>query len=268
MSVENDLKEQIIRQAAQIRNNMKEQLVYSSFSINRTKWEVNSRFLSDVNYLNQVYGTLIGRIKARHLELDELRSMDEYITQCFVKLLESADADFSFKLVNIAIGKIFELFSYINIIESTPPEDKVSKASYDKIEREKEELEKTNRFLVQYTGLPELRSLIEKSNSIGVSVDEYWVLALCSSNLIEAVVNKKLEALNVKAEGAFKKKYRRLCGAIKENEGKDISQLLPLALYDGIRNKLDHASHSNRVTPKEAKDISNMVIEFMKEVFQ
>jgi len=54
---------------------------------------------------------------------------------------------------------------------------------------------------------------------------------------------------------------------IKEKEGKDISQLLPLALYDGIRNKLDHASESNRVTPKEAQDISEWVIKFMKEIF-
>ena len=268
MSVDNDSKDQILQQATKIRDGMKTTLLYSSFSTYHSRWEVSSRFLSDVNLLNQLYGLLIGRIKARHLELDELRSMDDYITQCFVKLLESADADFSFKLVNIAIGKIFELFSYINVIESIPPEQKVSKASYDKLEREKEELEKTNKFLVKYKGLPELHTLMEESNKSGISIDENWVLALCASNLIEAVVNKKLEALNEKIEGSFKQKYKKLCSVIKEKEGKKISQLHPLALYDGIRNKLDHASDSNRVTSKEAKDISKIVIEFMEEVFE
>jgi hypothetical protein len=44
-------------------------------------------------------------------------------------------------------------------------------------------------------------------------------------------------------------------------------QILPSAIYK-VRNKLDHSSDSNRVTPKEAKDISKMVIELMNEVFQ
>jgi hypothetical protein len=48
---------------------------------------------------------------------------------------------------------------------------------------------------------------------------------------------------------------------------KDTSQLLPLALYDGIRNKLDHASEANRFSPKEAKAISEWVIKFKKEMF-
>ncbi|MGD0644312.1 MAG: hypothetical protein ABSA75_05340 [Candidatus Bathyarchaeia archaeon] len=72
----------------------------------------------------------------------------------------------------------------------------------------------------------------------------------------------------MKAEGSFRDKYRRLCQAIRETEyNRDLSQLLPIALYEGIRNKLDHASNSNRVSEKEAKDISKIVIEFMNEVF-
>jgi hypothetical protein len=42
--------------------------------------------------------------------------------------------------------------------------------------------------------------------------------------------------------------------------------LLPSAVYK-VRNKLDHASDANRVTPKEATDISKMVIDFMNEIF-
>ena len=158
--------------------------------------------------------------------------------------------------------------SFVETIEAEPQEEKVSKAYYDKVLSDKEVLEKTVKLLAQHRGLPELNNLIEHSNTIGIPVDEYWVLALCSSNLIEAVVNKKLETLEEKAEGSFRQRYKKLCKLIKEKEGREIQQLLPTALYDGVRNKLDHASNSNRVTPKEAKDISNFVLEFMKEVFQ
>jgi hypothetical protein len=105
---------------------------------------------------------------------------------------------------------------------------------------------------------------IAKNNSL--LLDEFWVLALCSSNLIEAVVNKKLEQLGEKADGNFEERYKRLCKVIKEKEVKDIFQLLPSAVYK-VRNKLDHSSDSNTVTPKESREISRMVIDFMNEVF-
>ena len=54
---------------------------------------------------------------------------------------------------------------------------------------------------------------------------------------------------------------------IKGKEGRDISQLLPSAVYK-VRTKLDHSSDSNTVTPKEAREISRMVVNFMNEVFQ
>jgi len=134
--------------------------------------------------------------------------------------------------------------------------------------REKKEAENIAKFLVQYRGLPELQTLIEKANSIEIAIDEYWVLALCSINLLEAIVNKKLADLKIKLSLSekFEEKYNRLCETIKEKEAKDLPQLLPSALYK-VRNKLDHASESNRVTPKEAKDISEWVIKFMKEIF-
>ena len=132
---------------------------------------------------------------------------------------------------------------------------------------EKDELKKTVEIMVQYKGLPELNTLLETAKDNSLPLDEYWVLALCSSNLIEAVVNRKLDKLGEKADGNFEERYKKLCKAIKEKEGRDISQILPSAIYK-VRNKLDHSSDSNRVTPKEAKDISKMVIEFMNEVLQ
>jgi hypothetical protein len=143
----------------------------------------------------------------------------------------------------------------------------ISKASYDKLLVEKENLKRTVEIMVQYKGLPELNNLLETAKNNALPLDEYWVLALCASNLIEAVVNKKLEKLGEKAEGNFEDRCKKLCKIIKEKEGRDISQLLPSAVYK-VRNKLDHSSDSNRVTPKEAKDISKMVIEFINEIFQ
>lgn len=122
--------------------------------------------------------------------------------------------------------------------------------------------------MVRFKGLPELNELLETSRNVGLPTDEHWVLALCSANLIEAIVNKKLEELDESTEGNFEKRYKRLAQAIKKKEHRDISQLLPLAIYKGIRNKLDHASHSNRVTPKEAKDISKIVKDLINEVFK
>ena len=241
---------------------------YSRFSPLTYRDEITDEFLSDANLLNQIYGEFVGEAKAKHPEyLNELNAINKEVVKYFESLLRSDGAFSCYKMINLASMKISELLSFVDIIEKTPPEDKVSKASYDILLREKEEAEKTAKFLVQYSGLPELHTLIENSKNIKIPVDEHWVLALCSSNLIEAVVNKKLEALSVKVEGSFKQKYSKLCEAIKEKEGKDISQLLPLALYEGVRNKLDHASDAKRVTAKEAKDISELVIKFMKEIF-
>jgi len=122
--------------------------------------------------------------------------------------------------------------------------------------------------MVRFKGLPELNELLETSRNAGLPTDDHWVLALCSANLIEAIVNKKLEELGESTEGNFEKRYKKLAQTIKKKERRDISQLLPLAIYKEIRSKLDHASHSNRVTPKEAKYISKIVKNLIIEVFK
>ena len=239
---------------------------YSNYEKNS---KITAFYQSDANLLQQIYGEYLGNARAKHKEYSkEFSEFDYDIRTCFVKLAQTEYYVSSFGIINLAIGKICELVSFVETIESMPPEDTVPITHYNKLLREKEEAEKTARFLVQHTGLPELRTLMENTNKVGIAIDEYWVLALCSSNLIEAVVNRKLEQLGEKAGGSFRARYQKLCRIIKQKENRELQKLLPIALYEGVRNKLDHASDSNRVTPQEAKDIGKMVIAFMNDVFQ
>jgi hypothetical protein len=250
-----------------IRSKMTQYNVYKKYKMYEGE-QITEQFLRDVNMLQEQYGKYIGKAKATNKGDKELEEFDTYITGCFEGLLKTSRADPCFQLLNLAIGKISQVISYVQTLESLP-KNVVSKTLLDQVTLEKEHFEKTAKFLAEYRGLPELNSLIISSRNIGLLVDDNWALALCASNLIEATVNMKLEKLGLKIEGSFKDKYRKLCTCIKEKENqRDISQLLPIALYEGIRNKLDHASNSNRVTEKEAKDISRIVVDFMNEIFQ
>lgn len=231
--------------------------------------EITRDFLKKVNLLQESYGAFLGRAKAKHPEyVDEIDNIANEIKTYFEYLTRDSDYKYCFKLVNLAVGKISELLSFVEGLEASPPEKKVSTRVYEKLLRENEIKKRTIETLVRYKGLPELNELLEKARSVKLSTDEHWVLALCSANLIEAIVNKKLEELRLSTEGNFENRYKRLADAIKEREQRDIQKLLPLALYKGVRNKLDHASHALRVTPKEAKDINNIVINLISEVFQ
>lgn len=148
-----------------------------------------------------------------------------------------------------------------------PTEEMVPKKLYDKLLEESKVDERIIETLSKYRGDPELNDLLEKSKTIGIDVDQSWVTALCSVNLIEATVNKKLEELGESTDGSFAKKYKRLISAVKKKESRDIQQLLPTAMYEGIRNKLDHASHANRVTKKEAQEIKKIVINILSDLF-
>lgn len=255
--------EELKKQMKQIQEEMNE---YGHYIEN---YKLTTLFLKDTNQLNQIYGEFVGKAKAQHQEHNnQITSLDNQIIEYFQLILKAIEhPEVGFTLINLASGKISELISFINTLDTMPPQEKISKSSYDKLLREKEELKKTIEIMVQYKGLPELNTLMETAKNNSLPLDEYWVLALCSSNLIEAVVNKKLEQLGEKAEGNFEDRFKQLCKIIKEKEGRDISQLLPSAVYK-VRNKLDHSSDSNTVTPKEAREISRMVIDFMNEVFQ
>jgi hypothetical protein len=143
---------------------------------------------------------------------NQITSLDNQIIEYFQfisKFIEKPEIGFT--LINLASGKISELISFISTIDTMPPVEKVSKSSYDKILSERDELKKTVEIMVQYKGLPELNTLMETAKNNSLPLDEYWVLALCSSNLIEAVVNKKLDQLKQKAEGNFEERYKKLC---------------------------------------------------------
>lgn len=237
---------------------------FSSFSLG----QITNDFLSRVNLLQQKYGAFLGQAKSEHLgysqELDELA---ESIETYFALMAKDSDSHFCFKLVNMAIGKISEMVSFVEGLNESK-DNVIAKSAFDDVIKKNEALKQTLEFMVRFKGLPELNELLETAKNSKLDVDEHWVLALCSINLIEASVNKKLEELNISQEGSFEKKYSRLINGVKKKENRDIQQLLPLALYKGVRNKLDHGSHAHKVTPKEAKQISQLVRSLINELFQ
>jgi len=230
--------------------------------------QITSKFISQVNLLQNLYGTFLGKAKSKHLGYSkELEEIAESIETYFGCLVKTSDYKICFQLVNMAIGKISELISFVEGLDESK-DNVVAKSAFDNAIKEKETLKHTLEFMVRFKGLPELNELLETAKNSRLDVDEHWVLALCSVNLIEASVNKKLEELNVPVDGKFEKKYNRLISCVKEKENRNIQQLLPKALYKVVRNKLDHASHANKVTPKEAQHISQLVQSLINELFQ
>ena len=145
-------------------------------------------------------------------------------------------------------------------------EEMVPKRLHDKLLEESKVDKKVIETLSKYRGIPELEDLLEKAKAVGIDADQNWVLALCAVNLIEASVNKKLEELGETTDGSFDTKYKRLISAVKKKEHRDIQQLLPTAMYKGIRNKLDHASHANKVTKREAQEIKKIVTNILNDL--
>lgn len=228
---------------------------------------VTEHFLHDISVLHEKYGEFVGKAKASHPEyLQRISEMSKVVREYYEHLTETPQSDYCFKLVGLVIGKISETLTFVEGLEAQPPEKKVSRSAYEKLVREKDDLRRTIEIMVKYKGLPELNELLETARKVKLPTDIHWVLALCSVNLIEAVVNKKLVELGLPTKGNFENRYKRLVSAIREKELREIQQLLPLALYNVIRNKLDHASHVNKVTSKEAKDISKIVINLIEEI--
>jgi hypothetical protein len=255
--------------SSKIVRNVMSQISASMGSYSGGYWdasEITEKFLQDVSLLQQQYGAYIGEVRAKHSDYwEELNKFDQRIEECFAALVRTSNHKDCFKVVNVAMQIISQVVSFGETLEALPEGQKVTKQAYEKVLDENKALNKAIE-IVRSVGHPELNSLLEKARRVGLETDETWVLALCSSNLIEEVVNKKLEELNGKVEGDFKNRYNKLCELVKSKEGRDISRLLPLALYNGVRNKLDHAT-PNKVTPKEAKDISEFVRKFIDEIF-
>ena len=66
--------------------------------------EIRTPFLVDVNRLQEIYGTFVGRAKAKHREYTkELSDMDNAISECFQVMLKTSKADACFKLLNLAV---------------------------------------------------------------------------------------------------------------------------------------------------------------------
>jgi len=221
-----------------------------------------------VNDLLDDYGTFLGEAKAKYRDyLEELKELDSQVEAYFRSFAKAHDYDFGCGVIALGVRKISELLSFVDKLGAIP-EDKVPKRLYEKLLEENEANKKVIEILSRVRGIPELNELLEKAGRTGIGIDESWALAICSVNLIEAGVNLKLEKLRESTEGSFARRYKRLISAIKTKENRNIQQLLPMALYNGIRNKLDHASHANRVTSKEANEIKKIVVSILDDLFQ
>jgi len=220
-----------------------------------------------VNYLLDAYGKFLGEAKAKHRDyLEELEVLDRQAEVYFASLIKGTSSRFCHSVIALGVRKISEVLSFVERLNAVS-EEKVSKRLYKKLRKENEANKKVIEILSRVRGIPELNELLEKARGVGIEIDEGWALALCSVNLIEAGVNQKLKELEESTKGSFATRYKRLISVIKTKEHRDIQQLLPTALYD-VRNKLDHASHANRVTSREANEIKKIVINILDDLFQ
>jgi hypothetical protein len=253
--------------ASDVRERIKELQRAMNSAFARRGVTVSSMVIREVNSLLEAYGDFLGKAKARHRgHLEDLKELDDQVEAYFVSFAENSDSGFCHSVVALGVRKISEILSFVEKLDAVP-EEGVPKGLYEKLLEENEANKKVIEILSRVKGIPELNELLEKARKVGIEIDESWALALCSVNLIEAGVNQKLEELKESTEGNFAKRYKRLILAIKTKENRDIQQLLPMALYDGIRNKLDHASHANRVAPKEANEIKKIVINILDDLF-
>ena len=109
---------------------------YDSYSFDRIlgDYRVTPKFMNAVSLLFSKYGSFVGEVKAKYPEyLEEIEKIDKLIGSYFEYLTRSSKRDYSFKLVTLAIGKISELISLIETIETHPPKEKVSKAAYERL---------------------------------------------------------------------------------------------------------------------------------------
>jgi len=229
---------------------------------------VSSYYLATISSLTRSYGQYIGKGKAANpTYIDEINKLDEKITEYLELFVKSKRTDYCFKLTNLLINKISEILFFIENLDNIPIKEMVLKSDYKELLLEKKGIEIALEHMSKYRGDPKLEDLLLKTRSIGIPLDEHWVLSLCSVNLMEALVNRKLDQLGVDSGGSFKQKINRLSDEIKKRENRDISNLVPRALYDGIRNKLDHASDKNIITYQEALHISDIVMQLLDELF-
>jgi len=226
-----------------------------------------------MNDLLRAYGAFLGEGKAKYpTHAQVLDKMDAEARSYFQGALDEKvnpgyRADRYCSLITLGAQKISEIVGYIRTLDKILPKDTIQKELYDKLLEENKQQKTLIKMLVESRGPSQLNELLERSRTIGIKVDDYWVVAVCAVNLVEALMNKKLIDLGESTEGDFTQRLERVVSSIKRKENREIQRMLPESLYKGVRQKLDHASHKYRPTPAEADNIVKTVIGFLDELF-
>jgi len=226
--------------------------------------------------LLEEFGSVLGKAKVDYPAYsDQLDRLDEDARSYFQSIPKERFAGTLMKLTvqdyaqvcSLGVQKVSEAISVVDRLNNPPEGMTVPKQEYDRLASENRIQKQVIKILSESRGYPNLAELVRISRSCGIQIDENWVLAVCAVNLIEAAVNRKLEDLKEPTEGTFSVRLERLASSIKKLEGRDIQQMLPTAIYDKIRSKLDHGSHRYRLTEAEAENIYRNVASFLKELF-
>lgn len=113
------MSEKTIRsQIALIRDKIGDGFAYGSVT-----GRIKDKFFEDVNELQEMCGSFIRRAKINHQDYSEkLEAMNIEISVCFMTLCQVSDRDSSFILINLAVGKISELLSFVETLEASSHE--------------------------------------------------------------------------------------------------------------------------------------------------
>jgi len=220
--------------------------------------------------LLEVFGSVLGRAKVDFPAYSEQLSKLDQDARSYFQILPKFVHELKefVQYCMLGVQKVSEAIAIVERLDNPPQGMTVAKQEYDRLASENEIQKRVIKMLSESRGYPDLLNLTSIAKSGGIEVDENWVLAVCAVNLIEAAVNKKLEDLGQSIEGDFSKKLSRLTVAVKESEGRIIQQMLPSALYDKVRHRLDHASHKYHPTEAEAENIYRDVASFLQDLFR
>jgi len=230
---------------------------------------ISNQIIIAVAKLLDAFGEYLGAKRAEHpTHVSEIEVLDRDARSCFQDARLHVDNSSQYMtVIGIGVQKVSETVRWLEDL-SKQPKDLITKDEYDKAVKERKEAENALERILRNWGPPALKEIISKAQSGGLGhLDESWIIAVCSVNLVEAAVNRKLEILGSSTEGKFKERLDRLATLVKEKEGRDIQKVLPRMLYEGPRQLLDHASHGQGVTPEEADQIRRAVVSFLENLF-
>ncbi|MEM2419500.1 MAG: hypothetical protein QXL38_00755 [Candidatus Bathyarchaeia archaeon] len=131
-----------------------------------------------------------------------------------------------------------------------------------------------------YALIPKIESLIERvsiatgygisiSARLGAIVDltstwglgENWATSMIHLQALEIAINKTLEKLNVKAEGGFKDKFKKLVEKIGDSKFLELERMLPDPFWN-LRNKVVHEGY------EPSNEELNIIVEWTSRILE